>query len=146
MCAVEKRSIPDSEYQRWTEGVISQLVDAQRALDAVLKDVQAAGGAGGPMRTASGAVGARSSGYHSGHQGVQGGSVAPAYAGLDAGFLADAMADELRERLKEMARQVVDLQVGDGQGQGGLLLRIAAAQAMCTWRHALLSVLTDPMP
>jgi centrosomal protein CEP290 len=120
LLAVEKRSIPDSEYQRWTEGVITQLVDAQRALDAVLKEVQAAGeagGAAGPMRNASGAVGARSmagSGYNSHGQGMQGGPVAPEYAGLDAGFLADAMADELRERLKEMARQVVDLQVSPG--------------------------------
>jgi centrosomal protein CEP290 len=113
--AVEKRSIPDSEYQRWTEGVISQLVDAQRALDAVLKDVQAAGeagGAGGPLRTGSGAAaGARSMGGSGRQQG--GGSVAGGeYAGEDAGFLADAMADELRERLKELARKVVDLQVG----------------------------------
>jgi hypothetical protein len=36
----------------------------------------------------------------------------------DDNFVADAAAEELRERLKQLAKQVVDMQVGESAGQG----------------------------
>ena len=95
---------------------MSQLTDAERAVDGILKEVTA---------TASKAA-AASAAVPPGSPGRGGGTTPKGGAGAqyadvagDAGFLADEVAEQLRSRLRELARQLADLQVWTGVDRGG---------------------------
>ena len=96
----DKRNVSDAEYQRSVDAVMSQLTDAERATDGILKEAAAA--ASKPTPSSGDSVRAAAPVASQQHLADVPG---------DAGFLADEVADQLRERLKELARQLADLQV-----------------------------------
>ena len=93
---------------------MSQLTDAERAVDGILKEVTATAG---KAAAASAAVPPGSPGRGGGTTPKAGAQYADV-AG-DAGFLADEVAEQLRSRLRELARQLADLQVWTGVDRGG---------------------------
>ncbi|GAX75484.1 hypothetical protein CEUSTIGMA_g2927.t1 [Chlamydomonas eustigma] len=104
----EKHSVSDAEYQKYVENVMSQLTDAEQALDAMIKDMAKAAVASDSAKQNKGQ--GNSSAAGSSAVVVQGGPVEEGVFG-DANFLADEVADQLRSRLKELAKQLADLQV-----------------------------------
>lgn len=104
----------DKDYQRWTETVITQLTDAERAVDAVLKDFSSSPTSNNPGRTGSAPLGHAASAGPPSSTGAPSTVAAPASTvvveGPDAAYLADAMADELRDRLRQLAKQVAEMQ------------------------------------
>lgn len=110
--AAENQPVPSSAYQHSVESVITQLTDAEKAVDAILKGLTGAA-AGGPARASQTGVadgGRAGAGGADGAGGAGAGGAEEEVLG-DASFLADEIAEQLRARLKELAKQVADLQV-----------------------------------
>ncbi len=106
--ADKRRNASDAEYAQWTQQVIAQLTDSEKAVDALLKSVQQQ-----QAKQQQGAGGGAAGGVARGGPAAGVGAAAAGAGGVDGdpGYLADVMADELRERLRQLARQVADLQV-----------------------------------
>ena len=98
--AADKRNVSDAEYQKSVDAVMSQLTDAERAVDGILKEATTA--MASKVTAPGGEARAMASAQQQQHLAEVPG---------DAGFLADEVADQLRARLKELARQLADLQV-----------------------------------
>jgi hypothetical protein len=110
--AAEHRQISDTEYKQFTDTIIDKLIDAERVTSLMIKDLAAAAAA-----TAASSVVLPSpppaATPTAEEQAAASRRYGRGYVVLDENFVADAAAEELREHLQQLAKQVVDLQVGN---------------------------------
>ncbi|KAG2499296.1 hypothetical protein HYH03_002874 [Edaphochlamys debaryana] len=105
---LEQRNVSDHDYMKYVDGIAAELANADKVLEALLKDPTGLMVPGQPGQPgAGGQPGAPMS------PGAMKQSMALGAMQLmpgDASYLADAVAEELRDRLRELARQVAGLQ------------------------------------